>query len=239
MTTQAAQDGRDPPSKDQADQAKRGMEHGLCGGPAGQRHEVSYADHCRCLQQASAGDRSGSALAKRTCGRRLINWSRTGVLLNIILSIMAVNFRGSCSIFGLTITKRGSTSVVLENRRTIATLRRLTDHSGTSALTCIGLKRWKKPKRSSKTGGGTTMRVGLARLSTTCRQLNLYAGRAFQALSRFNQRRKLTLRMALETQADQVADSLLIGLFKFPGPLLYGSNRGVRVSSAGHIRLRD
>src|SRR6185503_9488433 len=69
--------------------------------------------------------------------------------------------------------------------------RRLTDHSGTSALTCTGLKRWKRPKRSLRTGGGTTTRIGLTRLSTTCRQPNLYAGRAFQALSRFNQGRKL------------------------------------------------
>jgi hypothetical protein len=37
----------------------------------------------------------------------------------------------------------------------------------------------------------------------TCRQPNFYAGRAFQALPRFNQRRKLTLEMVLENQADQ------------------------------------
>jgi hypothetical protein len=37
----------------------------------------------------------------------------------------------------------------------------------------------------------------------TCRQPNFYAGQAFQALSGFNQRRKLTLGMVLETQADQ------------------------------------
>ena len=46
-------------------------------------------------------------------------------------------------------------------------------------------------------------RVDLTRLSTTWRQLNLYAGRAFQALSRFNEGRKLALGMVLETQADQ------------------------------------
>ncbi|PTQ81539.1 hypothetical protein C8R21_10990, partial [Nitrosospira multiformis] len=52
-------------------------------------------------------------------------------------------------------------------------------------------------------GGGTTTRVGLTRLSMTCRRLNLYAGRGFQVPSQLNQRRKLTLGMVLETQADQ------------------------------------
>ena len=52
---------------------------------------------------------------------------------NIFLSITAVNFPGSCSIFGRTITRHGSTSAGPESQRTIATLRRLMDHSGTSA----------------------------------------------------------------------------------------------------------
>ena len=38
------------------------MREGLCGGPSGQRDEVPYADDCRCLQQGSAGDRSGQRL---------------------------------------------------------------------------------------------------------------------------------------------------------------------------------
>src|SRR6185437_15880507 len=110
-----------------------------------------------------------------------------------------------CSISGRTITRHGSTSADQESRRTIAISRRLTDHSGTSVLTCTGLKRWKRPKRSSRTGGGTTTRVGLTRLSMTCRRLNLYAGRGFQVPSQLNQRRKLTLGMVLETQADHNA----------------------------------
>lgn len=36
----------------------------------------------------------------------------------------------------------------------------------------------------------------------TCLQPNLHTGRGFQALPGFNQRRKLTLGMVLETQAD-------------------------------------
>ena len=52
---------------------------------------------------------------------------------NIFLSITAANSRGSCSICGRTITRHGSTSAGPENQRTIATLKRLTDHSGTSA----------------------------------------------------------------------------------------------------------
>lgn len=52
---------------------------------------------------------------------------------NIFLSITAVNSRGSCSIFGRTIIKHGSTSAGPESQRTIATSKRLMDHSGTSA----------------------------------------------------------------------------------------------------------
>ncbi|PTQ80328.1 hypothetical protein C8R21_11770, partial [Nitrosospira multiformis] len=61
-------------------------------------------------------------------------------------------------------------------------------------------------------GGGTTTRVGLTRLSMTCRRLNLYAGRGFQVPSQLNQRRKLTLGMVLETQADHQRRKLTLGM---------------------------
>ena len=44
----------------------------------------------------------------------------------------------------------------------------------------------------------------------TCRQPNLYARRGFPALSRFNQRRKLTLGMVRKTQADHMGTKLTI-----------------------------
>lgn len=99
----------------------------------------------------------------------------------------------------------------------IAISRRLTDHSGTSVLTCTGLKRWKRSKRSSRTGGGTTTRVGLTRLSMTCRRLNLYAGRGFQVTSQLNQRRKLTLGMVLETQTDHSQPAICIKWYGLSG----------------------